>query len=90
MSIHPHVRPTTVQMLREVPERVAILEQAKADLDARMGRHEDTCSDRYDALDDQLVRLHERIDKMLYLQLGGMLSAILALIGIVVQLLRTH
>lgn len=74
--------------LRGMPERVATLEEAKDNSEARQDRHEDMCTDRYNALDGQMVRLHERIDKLLFLQLAALLSTGLALAGMVVQSLR--
>lgn len=70
-------------------ERVAMLEADADKEDDRMDRHEIVCGERYRGIDEAVVRVHNRIDRLLYFQVGAMISGILTLIAVLAQLL-TH
>lgn len=82
MAGNPHGQ-TIVQRLREVPERVAVLEEARGNADERQDRHEETCGERYASLDGQIERVHARIDSVFKLGIMIAVSTVMTLIAVV-------
>ena len=70
----------------EIEGRMAKVETRQSEHKEQIDRHERNDAERWNALDKQVTRVHERIDRMGYAAWGAALSAILTLIAVLAQM----
>lgn len=64
---------------------MAVMENEMAHVRVWQREHQDTCTERYQALDGQIVRLHSRIDQLWRLIMGISITSAVTLATLLAQ-----